>query len=169
MKIKYENRMVDLFKLNINRTFALTNVIAYFLFFLFATYLNYGMLKKKEYYEFAVWMFFSMAFLLLFSYIFSFFFIVIMTITKKNKSFLCEHELIFEEDCLIEKTIYNEGKHFFHSLYKMQETKNYFFIFISDYQAHIVPKKNISEIEIVKLREIILNYNRKFKENAKNC
>lgn len=80
---------------------------------------------------------------------------IINHLLGRNKAFLCEHEMIFEENYIIEKTKYNENKFAWEVLIKIVENKKYFFLLNTTISAHIIPKKQLNENEIKELKQIL--------------
>ncbi len=67
--------------------------------------------------------------------------------SDKHKSVLCEHTVTLAEDALIESTPFNEGRNLWSGVYRVIDTADYIYIFITLHAAHIIPKRAFSDIE----------------------
>ena len=64
---------------------------------------------------------------------------------KSNKLYKYEQTFRFDDDGIFNKSEVGEGKIKWNDLYKVAETKKTFLLYISRYQAFIIPKKEIKE------------------------
>ncbi len=104
--------------------------------------------------------FFIVSIFLLVSVIFVF---TLYSMNKKNsKSFYCIHSITFEDENLIEETEFNKNIYKWSGIYDYNENKEYIGIFVSKLQAHIIPKKALSNEEIENILNIL-----KFKVSKK--
>ena len=60
-----------------------------------------------------------------------------------NKGVLGVHEMIVSDECLIEKTEFNDSKIQWNSINKIDSTTDHTFIFTGDLTAYTIPHKNI--------------------------
>ncbi|MDR0865743.1 MAG: YcxB family protein [Candidatus Symbiothrix sp.] len=64
-------------------------------------------------------------------------------ILKKNPHVLGEETMIFDEDFFIIQSTNGESKRKWDSIQKVDETPDYFFLYLSTYMANVIPKKKI--------------------------
>ena len=82
--------------------------------------------------------------ILLFNVIFLLFsslLVVILSLFKKNNTFLTNHKIVLNDENLIEETKYGTAYYKWEGIHKIKENKNYLYIYVSPYAAHIIPKK----------------------------
>jgi hypothetical protein len=63
----------------------------------------------------------------------------LLMISKSNKSVLCEHTITINEDKLTEETKFNRTEHYWDGFGAIKKTRNYVYLFIGRYYAHIIP------------------------------
>jgi len=61
--------------------------------------------------------------------------------SEKQKSVLCEHTITLADDALIEVTPFNESRNLWSGIYRVVDTADYIYIFISLNSAHSIPKR----------------------------
>lgn len=155
MKIVFKNTFKDLIYFNyyIQKRFPMI-LIHIFLFGLGVLFnINYLLkLRILDFFiAFVIYLFFVYFIMIVFALVLE----TINHLTGKTKTFLCEHEMTFKEDYIIEKTKFNENKFTWEVLIKIIENKKYFLLFISNVTAHMIPKKELNENEIKELRLIL--------------
>ena len=67
-----------------------------------------------------------------------------------------EIELIINEEQVIEKTIYSELTMKISEFYKIKHNKKYYFLYISKFEAIILPKRYVDEKQQERLNKILL-------------
>lgn len=61
--------------------------------------------------------------------------------SDKQKSVLCEHTVTLADDAFIEATAFNEGRNLWSGIYRVVDTPDYIYVFVSLHLAHIIPKR----------------------------
>jgi len=67
--------------------------------------------------------------------------------SDKHKSVLCEHTVTLADDAFIEATAFNQGRNLWSGVYRVVDTPDYIYVFISLYLAHIIPKRAFPDAE----------------------
>lgn len=67
--------------------------------------------------------------------------LVCMVIFKKFRGFLGGHELEIRDDGLVERTSVNESLHRWSGFHKVARTSRYLYIYVTDHNVHIVPRR----------------------------
>lgn len=73
-------------------------------------------------------------------------------IFNKLQGVLGEHEFAFEADQFIERTVFNEAKSSKSAINRILETGKGFFVVLPGPQAHLIPKRDLSAVELANLR-----------------
>ena len=63
---------------------------------------------------------------------------------EKQKGLLCEHTITLTDEWIIETTSVNEDKKKWSGVYKVVDTKEYIYIFLTPQMAHIIHKRSFS-------------------------
>jgi len=66
---------------------------------------------------------------------------VCMTMFRKYRGFLGEHELEVRDEGLVERTDVNESLHRWSGFHKIVKTTRYLYIYVTDNNVHIVPRR----------------------------
>ena len=69
---------------------------------------------------------------------------------KKFRGFLGDHELEIRDDGLVERTDVNESVHRWAGFHKIVTTGRYLYIFVTDNNVHIVPRRYFSSDDMLK-------------------
>src|SRR5665213_1961298 len=81
---------------------------------------------------------------------------VCVVMSKKYRGFLGEHELEIRDDGLVERTDVNESLHRWTGFHKIIVTGRYLYIYVTDNNVHIVPRRHFaSELELKAFRDEI--------------
>ena len=73
---------------------------------------------------------------------------------KGNSQVLGERTFLFENDYFIVTTTQSENKSNWSVIQKMDETPGYFFLYISNFMAYVIPKHKI-ELQVQNLQELL--------------
>ena len=86
---------------------------------------------------------------------------------KKLQGLLGEHELEIRDDGIVERTNINESVHRWAGFHKIITTRRYLYIYVTDHNVHIVPRRSFaSEQEEKAFRNEIEKHARSNKETA---
>jgi hypothetical protein len=84
---------------------------------------------------------------------------VCMVMFKTYRGLLGEHELEIREQGLVERTEFNESLHRWSGFHKVVRTTRYLYIYVTDNQVHIVPRRCfVSEQEEQAFRDELQRY-----------
>jgi YcxB-like protein len=166
MQITYELNEKDIkafqyYALKKNSTVKKTNLFNYLFIFVISYWQLFYLVFFKDFLSSFNWTQFllyfvigtiTFGFVLLFSKAVSYFLrqFVINSTVKKYKNgdgVLGEHLICFKDDFLLEVTDVNETQHSWKGVDRIEEDKDYIFIFTSPLNAHIIPKRYFSNIE----------------------
>jgi hypothetical protein len=67
--------------------------------------------------------------------------------SEKYKSSLCEHTVTLADDALVEVTPFHESRNNWSGIYRVVDTADYIYIFVSMTSASIVPKRAFADPE----------------------
>ena len=67
--------------------------------------------------------------------------------SEKHKSELCEHTMTLADDAVIEITPFSEARNLWSGIYQVLDARDYFYIFIAENAAHIIPKRAFPDAE----------------------
>lgn len=68
-------------------------------------------------------------------------FVALWILLRKGRGMFGEHELIIREDGLVERTDVNESMHRWTGFHKIVSSGGYLYVFVTDMNVHIVPKR----------------------------
>jgi YcxB-like protein len=72
---------------------------------------------------------------------------------KKHRGLLCRHELEIRDDGLLERTEVNESLHRWPGFHKIATTGNYLYIYVTDNNVHVVPRRAFpSDADLIAFR-----------------
>jgi hypothetical protein len=74
-------------------------------------------------------------------------FLVLWILLRKGRGMFGHHELIVRDDGLLERTDVNESLHRWPGFHKIISSGGYLYIFVTDTQAHVVPKRCFTSTE----------------------
>lgn len=70
----------------------------------------------------------------------------LMVATKKFRGVLGEHELDIQEEGLVERTEFNQTVHRWKGFHKIVSTRKHLYIYVTDNNAHVVPRRCFSSV-----------------------
>ena len=70
--------------------------------------------------------------------------VVLMLFFRKYRGLLGQHELEIRDDGLVERTDVNESLHRWTGFHKVVTTRRFLYIYVTDSNFHIVPKKSFA-------------------------
>ena len=87
----------------------------------------------------------------------------LQTLLRRDKGVLGEHTLELTEEGVVESTDVNRSLANWRTQFKIRDTRHYAYIYISESNAHIVPKKReplegCTEVFLIRLREHIARF-----------
>jgi len=157
MIIKYENKIKDMLYFNILSLFRFpANLIIVIIFAINAVLTYYESISLGLVFYIIRMIIFITGFIVLIIMI-TFVLVMILLVVKGFRNILCEHVMEFNNDFFIEKTEFNETKYPWGAIQKLKVTGNYILIYVSSTTAHIIPKRYLSETEIMDLLQLLNN------------
>ncbi len=67
--------------------------------------------------------------------------VVLSMVSRKNKTILTEHTITLGDQIFTEETPYKKTEQKWTIVQKLARTKNYVFIYVAQYMAHVVPRR----------------------------
>jgi hypothetical protein len=153
MTIRYTNTFQDILRFQFYSLKLFPNNLLFILAPLFITFLEFGRLSGEGLGGIALALTLAVLFVVAFALImiitllFIWLFSLFQLRGKKARSVICAHELIFQEEELVEKTAFNTNYHKWTGILNYQLTKTHIRIFIQKLQAHIIPRRELTPEE----------------------
>ena len=72
-------------------------------------------------------------------------FLALSVLSKANKTILTQHSITLAETGLIEETEFNRSEHKWTGIPRLGRTRRYIFAYISQYAAHVIPRRAFSD------------------------
>jgi hypothetical protein len=69
-----------------------------------------------------------------------------LVMSKKHRGVVGEHELIIQEDGLLERSTFNESLHRWAGFDRIVTSGQYLYIFVTDQNVHVVPRRSFGSV-----------------------
>ena len=147
MELKFKNTYSDIFSFSFYHLIrSPLNIIINLILFLVFTYTAFDIVSaidNKIIVKIIVFIFFEII-ILLFIYLYLFIISILSMISRKNKPFLAERKMVFNDSQISAESEYGKSEYKWNIIQKLKQNRKYIFIYVSQHSAYIIPK-NIFE------------------------
>ncbi len=162
MKLEYEINRKDFFLFQVYSNFRLKVIQGFYVFIGIFALISLYLSPPDIEYSFTLYTIFFLVFCYGLVFGMTLLLILLITIFFKGKGTLGKHSLEIIDGNLVETTSVNQSSHKMSELHAVKSTKNYLYIFITAFAAHIVPKNEIKD------PSLLLDFEKALKETIEH-